>query len=118
MRDAVLVLVGGAAGGSLRHLITQALPAEPVPWSVLAINALGAFALAVLLARTTDGPTWVRPALGTGLLGGFTTFSAVSAAAVQAGPLTGATVVALGLAAAVAGAAAGTVVGTRRRPAP
>lgn len=101
-------------GGSLRHLITQALPGEPVPWSVLAINAIGAFALAVLLDRTTTGPTWVRPALGTGVLGGFTTFSAVSAAAVTADPWTGAGLVALGLATAVAGAAAGTAVGPRR----
>ena len=115
MRDGLLVLVGGAAGGSLRYLITQALPGEPVPWSVLAINALGAFVLAVLLARTTAGPTWVRPALGTGLLGGFTTFSAVSAAAVVAGPWPGAAIVALGLASAVAGAAAGTAVGTRTK---
>jgi len=76
-----LVGVGGAAGGMLRYALTSLVPDRPgaFPWTTFAINAIGSFALGLLVAgfvARRAAPAWVRPALGTGLLGGFTTFSA------------------------------------------
>jgi CrcB protein len=79
-RTLLAVLAGGAAGGLARTLlVTHEGPGAP--WLTWAINVVGAFALGFLLAawvRPGHAPTWVRPLLGTGLLGGFTTFSAVT----------------------------------------
>lgn len=76
----LLVLAGGAAGGLTRALlVTQ--EGGGAPWLTWAVNVVGAFALGLLLAawvRPGRAPTWARPLLGTGLLGGFTTFSAVA----------------------------------------
>ncbi|MDQ1556585.1 MAG: fluoride exporter [Actinomycetota bacterium] len=48
------------------------------PFDTLVINVLGSFALAALVARVWRSASPVlRAGLGTGLLGGFTTFSAV-----------------------------------------
>ncbi|NMR19144.1 CrcB family protein [Cellulomonas fimi] len=76
-----LVGLGGAVGGVLRHGLTLAVPDPPAgfPWTTFAINVVGSFALGLLLAGLVGrrgASAWVRPALGTGLLGGFTTFSA------------------------------------------
>ena len=78
-----LVGLGGAVGGMLRYGLSTALPDEPgtFPWTTLGINLVGSFLLGFLVAGIVGrraAPAWVRPALGTGLLGGFTTFSAVS----------------------------------------
>ncbi len=85
----LLVLAGGAAGGTARYGLTLLLPGDagPWPWAVLVANTGGAFLLAVLLtaglARApTDG--WLRPALGTGVCGAFTTMSAVAVVAADA----------------------------------
>lgn len=77
-----LVGVGGAVGGSLRYGLVQWFPETTggFPVTTFLINVLGSFALAVLVsgvAARSTAPGWLRPALGTGLLGGFTTFSAV-----------------------------------------
>lgn len=61
------------------------LPAEPGTWdwSVLVVNAVGAFALAALLSVLARRPSErVRLLVGTGLLGGLTTFSALVVEAV------------------------------------
>lgn len=98
------------------------------PWATLAVNASGAFALAVLLTLATERiavAPWVRPLLGTGLLGAYTTFSALSLETEQmmaAGRVTtaiayAATSVVGGLAAAFAGVAA-VRAGGRRTGAP
>lgn len=74
----LLVAIGGALGASLRALASLAWPA---PWGVLAINVAGSFvigALAVPLLLSERGPHPLAPLLITGLLGGFTTFSAFS----------------------------------------
>lgn len=79
-RTLLLVLAGGAAGGLTRALlVTHEGPGAP--WLTWAINVVGAFTLGLLLAawvRPGRSPAWARPLLGTGLLGGFTTFSAVT----------------------------------------
>jgi CrcB protein len=75
------VLVGGAIGTALR-LGADALlphPDDAIPFSTLLVNTVGAFALGVLVARVwPTSPDWVRAGLGAGLLGSFTTFSAVA----------------------------------------
>lgn len=76
-----LVIAGVAAGGALGALardqldraLTARFSADPMPWGILAVNVLGSLGLGVLL-----GGGWNQDALlvlGTGFLGGFTTFS-------------------------------------------
>ncbi len=77
------VFVGAFFGGLARYVIGRAVatPANAFPWDIFVINLAGAFALAVLLVLVLDvlPPTrYVRPALGTGFLGAFTTFSSLA----------------------------------------
>jgi len=71
----LLVAVGGAAGSLARAGVGVLLPHEPGGWgwSTLLVNAVGAALLTALLARRPQDR--VRLLLGTGALGGFTTFS-------------------------------------------
>lgn len=84
------VAVGGGVGAVLRYQLGRAVthlagPQTAFPWATLAINVAGSLAMGVLLgwlarsslaAQTNET---LRLALGVGLLGGFTTFSAFSA---------------------------------------
>lgn len=80
----VLVLVGGAAGTAIRLHLEQAFPVEPGRWplTTFAINLGGALVLAALLeylasSRLSDETSRrIRLFGGTGLCGGFTTYSA------------------------------------------
>lgn len=117
-RSVGLVFAGGAVGTGVRALVSAAVPpADGVPVPVLAVNVVGAFALGLLLATLQRGGPDVgrrrdlRLLLGTGVLGGFTTYSALAAdtaGLVDQGRVgvallyAGATLV-LGLAAALAG---------------
>ncbi len=84
LRSAGLVALGGAVGTGARAVLEAAAPAAPggVPWTTFGINLLGSFVLGVLLEslarRGTDqGRRRVARLLcGSGLLGGFTTYSA------------------------------------------
>lgn len=76
----VLVAAGGALGAGARYLIGAFWPVDTVgfPASTLAVNVLGCALIGVLMVLITE--VWstrrhLRPFLGTGLLGGFTTFS-------------------------------------------
>ena len=80
-----LVAVGGAGGTALRDVISSVLPADGgVSWSIFWINITGALALGVLLeALAHRGPDAgrrrvLRLLLGTGVLGGFTTYSTLA----------------------------------------
>jgi CrcB protein len=75
----VAVLLGGILGTGLRLAIDQLLlPESAFPWATLLINVVGSFALGILVARVwPSAPPWLRAGLGTGLLGSFTTFSAL-----------------------------------------
>jgi CrcB protein len=80
--NVLAVVVGGLVGTSLRLGIDALLPHDPAgfPVSTLMINVIGSFALGLLVARAwPTAPAWLRLGLGTGLLGSFTTFSAVMA---------------------------------------
>ena len=73
------VAAGGALGAVLRWTLELTLPEQgPLPWATLLANVVGSAALAWLAlgrgARLSI-PGWVRSGLGTGVLGGFTTFS-------------------------------------------
>lgn len=75
------VIVGALVGASLRLGIDALLPHDDAefPWSTLLINVVGAFALGALVARVwPTAPDWLRAGLGAGLLGTFTTFSALA----------------------------------------
>ena len=75
MSPVLLIAAGGVLGALARAGVGAALPHEPGHWSwaTLLVNAVGAALLMALLARRPGDR--VRLALGTGALGGFTTFS-------------------------------------------
>jgi len=81
--DVALVAAGGVAGTAAREAVTLTLPSvSGLSAGVFLVNLIGAFLLGTLLeALTRRGPDsgprrrW-RLLLGTGLLGGFTTYSA------------------------------------------
>jgi CrcB protein len=80
--------VGGFAGGLARYGIGQAWPTPSgrFPWATFAINTTGAFVLALLLILVLEvlpPMTYLRPALGTGFCGAYTTFSSVATASDQ-----------------------------------
>jgi CrcB protein len=81
-----VIFAGGMVGGTLRYVLEEAFP-EPergFPVTTFVINVSGAFVLALLLvlvAEALDPGPYLRPALGTGLLGSFTTFSTFVVAA-------------------------------------
>lgn len=74
-----LVACGGGAGAVVRAAIEgTGPPAGGFPWLTLLINVSGAGLLAllvVLLEELLPTNRALRPLLGTGLLGGYTTFS-------------------------------------------
>lgn len=76
-----LVMAGGALGSGLRYGISIALPtlASSFPTATILVNIVGTFILG-LVAGTTGTSLDMNPTtrllLGTGLCGGFTTYSA------------------------------------------
>ena len=80
-RDLLAVFVGGLVGTTLRALVEVVLPHDSRAFalSTLLVNVLGAFVLGVLVAALwLRVPGWVRVGLGPGMLGTFTTFSALA----------------------------------------
>ena len=85
---ATVVGLGGAVGALARTGIADLWPhpARGWPWSTLVVNATGSALLGVLLvvlARRFPRDRYARPLLGTGILGGYTTFSTFSVDAAQ-----------------------------------
>ncbi len=114
------VFVGGLIGTSLRLLIDLALAHDLDEFALgtLLVNTLGAFALGLLVAALWPRvPGWVRAGLGPGILGSFTTFSALAVSVValgQAGDLVGAVLtVVLSLGLGILAAWAGLTLGAR-----
>src|SRR5690606_26054753 len=83
-RAVLLVAAGGSLGSMARHLIAAAVPDwAGFPVGILLVNLIGSFALGLLvegLARGSDTPSRhsLRLFAGTGLIGGFTTYSALA----------------------------------------
>ena len=84
MNPFILVAIGGGIGAALRHLANlAALRAfgPNFPWATMGINIIGSMAMGLfieLLARRFGGSQELRLFVATGILGGFTTFSAFS----------------------------------------
>lgn len=79
-RDLALVALGGAAGSLLRYAVGTAVPhpAGGWPWATLAVNVVASLLLGLAAgwAHWRHAAHWVRPLLMTGVLGGFSTYSA------------------------------------------
>ncbi|MFE5486901.1 fluoride efflux transporter CrcB [Streptomyces sp. NPDC056527] len=76
-----VVAAGGALGAAARYgaSLVWPTPAGAFPWTTLLVNVSGCAAIGVLMVLVTEVAApphrLVRPFLGTGVLGGFTTFS-------------------------------------------
>jgi len=80
----LLVFLGGGLGATLRHAINVATPrllGNGFPWSTFLINITGSLIMGLIagwFAFKGDAPQGWRLFLTTGILGGYTTFSAFS----------------------------------------
>jgi CrcB protein len=79
-RVLAVISLGGIAGALARYGIGRAFPAAPsgFPWATFGINVAGCLLIGVLMVFVSE--RWsarplIRPFLGVGVLGGFTTFS-------------------------------------------
>ncbi|MER8083623.1 fluoride efflux transporter CrcB [Streptomyces sp. NPDC094048] len=75
-----MVSLGGTIGASARYGASLLWPTAPggFPWTTLTVNVVGCAVIGVFMVVISD--VWaahrlVRPFFGTGVLGGFTTFS-------------------------------------------
>lgn len=78
-----VIAIGGAIGALLRYQIGRwwPTPTGHFPAATLTINLVGCLAIGILLAAIggmRSPHSLVRPFIGTGMLGGFTTFSTYS----------------------------------------
>lgn len=79
MKWSVLAVIsaGGALGALARYGLGVAFP-HAFPWATFGINVSGCFligVLMVLIAEVWEDHKLIRPFVGTGVLGGYTTFS-------------------------------------------
>lgn len=114
------VSAAGACGALARYGLGEALPGpgEGVPVATLLANLTGCLLLGLLVGRAPSSP-WARPVLGTGLLGGWTTWSALALETdqlVPQAPALGVGYLLVSLAGGVALAAVGLRAGSRARP--
>jgi CrcB protein len=77
------VAAGGAIGASLRYLagvgVLRLLGPTTFPMAILSVNVVGSFLMGVFVVLAAQrGLTHFSPFVMTGVLGGFTTFSAFS----------------------------------------
>jgi CrcB protein len=90
MTSYLLVFLGAGIGGALRHGVNLGCArycGVAFPWGTLTVNVAGSFIMGALAAWLAfrAGEGWSQPLrlfLATGILGGFTTFSAFSLDAV------------------------------------
>lgn len=121
----LVVMIGGALGVAVRAVLTVPLQAiaHPlvVPAVTLAINLLGSLLLGIVVGALDGGhPRW-RLFLGTGVLGGFTTYSALAVQVVTTGgasPLVGLALAVVSVFGGVALAGIGLGLGRRAAGAP
>lgn len=75
------IALGGVIGSLARFAVAQPFgpwTALDWPWATLIVNIVGCLLIGVIASSPAieRGPLWLRPFLITGVLGGFTTFSA------------------------------------------
>ena len=99
MMNVLFVAAGGAIGAALRHLSgvwTLRMFGPGYPWGTLFVNVLGSLLMGFFIAwlvKRTGTSNEIRLFVATGILGGFTTFSAFSldvANLVEKGAMSGA----------------------------
>lgn len=86
----LIVFLGAGVGGCMRHGVNigcARLLSVEFPWGTLTVNVLGSLAMGLLAGwfatrLSSEGAQHARLLLMTGVLGGFTTFSAYSLDAV------------------------------------
>jgi len=86
MQSALIVFLGAGLGGVLRHGVNTGcarLCGMAFPWGTLTVNVVGSLLMGLIAGWLTfrSGEGWAQPLrlfLLTGILGGFTTFSAFS----------------------------------------
>jgi CrcB protein len=84
MKLLLWAMAGGAVGTAARHLANVGFGrwlGPGFPWWTFFVNVVGSFLMGVViesLALKAAGSTELRTFLATGILGGFTTFSAFS----------------------------------------
>lgn len=83
----LLVALGGAIGAALRfltgHAMLRLIGPQEFPLAIITVNVLGSFLMGVfVVVAAQKGLTALNPFVMTGVLGGFTTFSAFSLEAV------------------------------------
>ncbi|CAL9659865.1 Putative fluoride ion transporter CrcB [Streptomyces sp. enrichment culture] len=91
-----VVALGGGLGATARYAAALWWPAAPAgfPWTTFWVNVAGCAVIGVFLVAVTEvrpAHPLVRPFFGTGVLGGFTTFSTYAVEAqrlIEAGRLT------------------------------
>ncbi|MFD5141411.1 fluoride efflux transporter CrcB [Streptomyces sp. NPDC058378] len=76
----MVIALGGALGAVARFGASQAWPTatNSFPFTTLAVNAAGCLVIGIFLVAVTEifsAHALLRPFFGTGVLGGFTTFS-------------------------------------------
>jgi CrcB protein len=85
MQHLLLAAAGGALGAGARHLVNVAMLAwfgPGFPWATFTVNVVGSLVMGIVVEALiplsgASGAAW-RIFLATGILGGFTTFSAFS----------------------------------------
>jgi CrcB protein len=83
MLNLLLVVIGGGIGAGIRHLTNMGalrLVGPNYPWGTIVINIVGSFVMGLFIAMLArrGGSNELRLFVATGILGGFTTFSAFS----------------------------------------
>ena len=74
------LIVGGGIGAGVRYLLDGAIMRgrkDAFPLGILVVNIVGSFLLGLLTGVPQVSPAWLA-IVGTGVLGGFTTFSTVA----------------------------------------
>ncbi len=84
MKMLLLASAGGAIGAGARHLVNismDRLLGSSFPWGTFTVNIVGSFLMGLIvefIVTRAAGSAELRTFLATGILGGFTTFSAFS----------------------------------------
>ncbi len=86
MQSVLIVFFGGGLGAVLRHLVNVGCAracGTSFPWGTMTVNVVGSFLMGILAAWLSlkageERAEPLRLLLATGILGGFTTFSAYS----------------------------------------